>query len=103
MTEQPPVVPEDPTDDGSGQPPTPTEQQQAETQQQVQTQTPLSASDHEVYAQALYGQPAFVVHAVFSSGKLDPNGPMCTQAQVQAAIDEMMATPDSTFATEVTP
>jgi hypothetical protein len=81
MTEQPPVVPENPTDSGSGQPPTPTEQQQAETNQQVQAQTPLSASDHELYAQALYGQPAFVVHAVFSSG-----------------IDEMMQEPDKTFA-----
>jgi hypothetical protein len=98
MTEQPPVVPENPTDSGSGQPPTPTEQQEAETNQQVQTQTPLSASDHELYAQALYGQPAFVVHAVFSSGKLDSHGTMYSQAQVQSAIDEMMQEPDKTFA-----
>jgi hypothetical protein len=98
MTEQPPVVPENPQDSGEGPPPTDTDNAEAATQQQVQTQTPLSASDHETYSQALYGQPAFVVNAVFSSGKLDSHGTMYTQAQVQAAIDEMMAEPDKTFA-----
>ena len=97
MTEQPPVTPDNPEDSGESAPPTPTEKQEAQAQQQVQLQTPLSAADHEVYSQALYGQPAFVVNAVFSSGKLDSHGTMYTQAQVQQAIDEMMQEPDKTF------
>ena len=100
MTENPPVNPENPQDSGGDvTPPTPTEQSAAETQQQVQTQTPLSASDHIVYANALYQQPSWVVESVFVAGNLDRNQ-MHTQAEVQGAIDAMMATPDTSFEVE---
>ena len=103
MTEQPPVTPENPTDGGEGNPPTPAEQQAALLQQQVgDAQQPLSYADNVLYAQALYAQPAWVVAAVFQSGNLDPSVPHL-QSEVQQAIDIMLATPDNSFGTEVTP
>lgn len=100
MTEQPPVIPENPQDSGGDvTPPTPTEQAEAQTQAEVQIQTPLNMNDHVTYAQALYQQPSWVVESVFVSGSLDRTR-QYTQAEVQGAIDTMMATPDSTFEQE---
>lgn len=94
MTEQPPVTP---TDTGTQTTTTGTEDQAQGTAGEVQQQTPLTPAEHVTYAKALYDQPGFVVDSVFQSGKLDPKAGPYTQAQVETAINEMMAEPDKSF------
>jgi hypothetical protein len=99
MTETPPVTPTDPVDSGQSAPPTPTDQAAAGTQQEVAEQAPLGFADHRTYAMSLYQQPVWVVDAVFATDALDVNQ-QYTPAQVQGAIDAMMATPDKQFQEE---
>lgn len=96
MTETPPVVVQNPVDGGQGPPPTQTDKDAQATQQEVANQDPLGYADHHTYAMSLYQQPVWVIDAVFSAGQLDPSQ-QYTQAQVQAAIDQMMSTPDKQF------
>lgn len=102
MTQTPPVTPEDPVDGGQGAPPTPTDQSAQQTEQEVATQTPLLYADHRTYANALYEQPVWVIDAVFASGYLQPPTDAFTQAQVQSAIESMMAVTDNQFADTTT-
>lgn len=100
MTEQPPVTPENPVDSGQGTPPTPTEKEAQATARAVDlASTEFNASDHKTYSMALYNQPSWIIDALFASGQLDAEGTH-TQAQVQAALDTMMATPDTSFEVE---
>ena len=101
MTEQPPVTPENPQDSGENvTPPTPTEKEaQAAARAVDLASTEFSASDHKTYSMALYSQPSWIIDALFASGQLDAEGTH-TQAQVQAALDTMMATPDKSFEVE---
>lgn len=98
MTEQPPVTPEEPVDNGEDvTPPTQTEKDAEKTAQQTEiASTEYSAADHHTYSMMMYQQPAWVVDAVFASGQLDPNQKH-TPGQVQAAIDSMMAASDKQF------
>jgi hypothetical protein len=97
MTETPPVTPDNPTDGGQSAPPTQTDKNAAATQQEVtQQSTAYSYADHRTYSNAMYGQPVWVVDAVFSTDALDTNQ-QYTTATVQAAIDSMMATTDKQY------
>jgi hypothetical protein len=101
MTEQPPVTSENPQDSGGdATPPTQTQKDAEATARAVDlASTQFSASDHKTYSMALYNQPSWIIDALFASGTIDPNATH-TQAEVQGALDQMMATPDKSFEVE---
>ena len=76
------------------QQPTPVETP-PEVSQEVSS-TEYNYADHRTYAQAVYGQPVWVVDAVFGPGGLDKNVKH-TPATVQAYINQMMQQPDKQF------
>ncbi len=101
MTQTPPNISDNPQDSGEGPSPTKTEKDAAAAARQTElSSTPLGYADHRLYSMPLYDQPSWVIDAVFASEYLEQDG-QYTQAQVQAAIDQMMAVPDKQFPTDI--
>lgn len=101
MTETPPET----TSETPPEEPTPQPQQGEQPQQlagEGEGADSLTYADHRTYSMALYGQPPWIIDAVWQSAGLDPNEEY-PKGTISTEIDTFMSGQDARYTEEVQP